>query len=32
VKAISENILWKSMMKGTVVKCIVNENYDEGKM
>ena len=31
VKAMSEIILWVSMMKGTVDKSIMNENYDEGR-
>ena len=31
VKAISEIILWRAVMKGIVVKCIMNEKYDEGK-
>ena len=31
VKAISEIILWKAMMKGIVDKCIMNEKYNEGK-
>ena len=30
-KVISEIILWKAMMKGIVVTCIMNEKYDEGK-
>ena len=31
VKAISEIIWWKAMMKRIVVKCIMHEKYDEGE-
>ena len=30
VKAMSEIMLWVSMIKGTVVKSSMNEKYDEG--